>query len=627
MMFQVKNIQGTARIVNYAGLVRGGTQRLIKLEITGIQKDDIIDNLNHYLDGITYGSDELNLIEITDEAYQNKSQRLQEKWKELKIEIYKVRRDGYKNTDIVNLSEEYFTLADQLVSQAEVYSQNCATAIRRIETWIDITILFLVIMMIRESVAAIKVLKANRELNRKVYKDERTGLPNRNQCEELLNDSALITESTCCMMFDLNNLKYVNDNLGHDYGDEMIQRFAEHIRAGIPEKHFVGRYGGDEFIAIVKGCSESQILEMLERISQDIETKNNAVDAAPISYAAGYARSEDFDECTLRILLSKADQNMYVNNRLTKGKAQEVKEKMDKALTQMIQALGMTYTDCFLCNMQTDKYYILKKGNEEILPVNGSTSAVLDFLQKHCVNADEKKEMEEKFNREYIRTHLSEQQQTFTLNCHWKNLDKEYWWQALLMYIDSDEDGNLFHYMLAFHDCSSEREWKFQAQHDGLTGLYNKSTALELMRTMADDEHNCPLTMYVMDFDNFKQVNDKHGHHAGDMALKDLAMILRKHFQNDDIVARFGGDEFFVLTKNLVRTSDAEQRAENLLIDVRTHFYEQYPEDHISLSFGVAYTNHSVLYDKLFYRADEALYDAKKAGRDRYSLICVEDEI
>lgn len=83
MMFQVKNIQGTARIVNYAGLVRGGTQRLIKLEITGIQKDDIIDNLNHYLDGITYGSDELNLIEITDEAYQNKSQRLQEKWKEL----------------------------------------------------------------------------------------------------------------------------------------------------------------------------------------------------------------------------------------------------------------------------------------------------------------------------------------------------------------------------------------------------------------------------------------------------------------------------------------------------------------------------------------------------------------
>lgn len=98
----------------------------------------------------------------------------------------------------------------------------------------------------------------NRILQKKVYLDEATGLPNKNKCEEILEGSdggEEISGVYAVCVFDLNNLRTINNSLGHDKGDEYIRSFAVQLRKAVPEEYFVGRNGGDEFLAILRGLT------------------------------------------------------------------------------------------------------------------------------------------------------------------------------------------------------------------------------------------------------------------------------------------------------------------------------------------------------------------------------------
>ena len=97
--------------------------------------------------------------------------------------------------------------------------------------------------------------------------DLATGLPNKNRCEEIISSHLRITIPTAMFMLDLNDLKVVNDTLGHDMGDLMIMNFARILRQTVPSKYFVGRFGGDEFIVIAEGLSSGE--EADQRMYQD----------------------------------------------------------------------------------------------------------------------------------------------------------------------------------------------------------------------------------------------------------------------------------------------------------------------------------------------------------------------
>ena len=112
MMIQITRLQGTARVINYAGLVRGATQRLVKLEITGSRNDELIKYLDDILSGLRYQDGHYDLVKLHDKEYQDKLQIQIEYWEKLKIEIEAVRSGGYQNTDIVNMSETYLHMAD-----------------------------------------------------------------------------------------------------------------------------------------------------------------------------------------------------------------------------------------------------------------------------------------------------------------------------------------------------------------------------------------------------------------------------------------------------------------------------------------------------------------------------------
>ena len=96
---------------------------------------------------------------------------------------------------------------------------------------------------------------------KKVYLDEATGLPNKNKCEEILNNDTFLEdgETVAVCVFDLNNLRIINNNLGHEKGDEYIRSFAVQLRGAMPAEHFVGRDGGDEFLAVIHGLEREAV--------------------------------------------------------------------------------------------------------------------------------------------------------------------------------------------------------------------------------------------------------------------------------------------------------------------------------------------------------------------------------
>ena len=191
IMALVGKIQGTARVINYAGLVRGETQRMIKLENAGYPQDRMSETIHSYIKGLREGSDELNFVRLDDAEFQDKMKELDDYFQILKEEVSLVREKGYQQTNIIEKSEKFFKICDKAVGRAEVYSQRLASALDRLERIVIVDIAGLLILIGMELIKAVRYAAQNRILQSKVYLDEATGLPNKNKCEELLMQRAV----------------------------------------------------------------------------------------------------------------------------------------------------------------------------------------------------------------------------------------------------------------------------------------------------------------------------------------------------------------------------------------------------------------------------------------------------
>lgn len=158
------------------------------------------------------------------------------------------------------------------------------------------------------------------------------------------------------------------------------------------------------------------------------------------------------------------------------------------------------------------------------------------------------------------------------------------------------------------------------AVRDPLTSLFNRrymeeTLRRELSRSAREDQ---PLSLVMIDIDHFKQLNDTYGHPAGDLVLKELAALLLRHLRSEDIVCRFGGEEFVAILPGAPLLT-AAQRAESW----RLAFQELHIvyEDQVltsTLSMGIAeYPRHGATSEDLLFQADSAMYMAKRAGGNR----------
>jgi diguanylate cyclase (GGDEF)-like protein len=154
------------------------------------------------------------------------------------------------------------------------------------------------------------------------------------------------------------------------------------------------------------------------------------------------------------------------------------------------------------------------------------------------------------------------------------------------------------------------------AHHDPLTGVLNrKGLAEELLRvadTLAD--RFFPLSLVFIDVDHFKRINDQYGHGIGDQVIKDLAAVVKNHIQRDDLLARWGGEEFLLICPH-TKGHEAVVIAERLRQVIATTVWPL--GLHITSSFGVSEVLAGEDLNASMDRADKAMYRAKKNGRDR----------
>lgn len=170
---------------------------------------------------------------------------------------------------------------------------------------------------------------------------------------------------------------------------------------------------------------------------------------------------------------------------------------------------------------------------------------------------------------------------------------------------------------------SNERLYHL-AMHDTLTGVLNARAYYEICdRLIATARRNArPYAVLFVDLDHFKSINDRHGHAAGDVVLKSIAATLRGNIRQSDALGRIGGEEFSIFLPNTSRDA-ALQVAENIRLAIERRCPEIGGEQclRVTASIGVA-GSESAIDDMLTLqqRADQAMYRAKAAGRNRVSL-------
>jgi diguanylate cyclase (GGDEF)-like protein len=161
------------------------------------------------------------------------------------------------------------------------------------------------------------------------------------------------------------------------------------------------------------------------------------------------------------------------------------------------------------------------------------------------------------------------------------------------------------------------------AQVDALTFLLNRRMIVrelqsEILRAM---RYESPFSISLVDIDHFKKINDAYGHLVGDEVLRQVAYQLRDHIRHPDIVGRYGGEEFLILLPN-TKSSAAAEQAERLSKTVRETKVDVFEHSlNITISIGIAQLKNGVdTWETLLKSADNAMYEAKNGGRDRWAV-------
>lgn len=225
--------------------------------------------------------------------------------------------------------------------------------------------------------------------------------------------------------------------------------------------------------------------------------------------------------------------------------------------------------------------------------------------------------------------YTGEREQKELLRATYPGSEDYKWMTCTISLLTEPVSGNpvAFAYVMDVNEETKRKmELKYSSERDPLTGLYNRRNIEEKVEQALkyEDSLSC---LIMMDLDGFKEINDKYGHQEGDAVLKKMARILSGAFRSDDLIARFGGDEFVVFLEHIPNCECASFRAE----EVRRQVYglNMNGEEHIvSISIGIAFSpQDGNTFDLLYKHADEALYLAKGRGKNQIAFYGDEEEM
>lgn len=219
-----------------------------------------------------------------------------------------------------------------------------------------------------------------------------------------------------------------------------------------------------------------------------------------------------------------------------------------------------------------------------------------------------------------------------TVEARVQDAQGRYIWCRFRSTVQYDEAGQPFKAVGVITDIDKEKrmidDLRKRAERDALTGLYNREETEHRIRYHLENRPDEICALFMIDTDNFKQVNDNQGHIFGDAVLSEAAAGMQRLTRRTDVVGRIGGDEFTIFLKSIPSKEVAVKKAEKLISMFRELFQEEKHFIRITCSVGVAfYPEDGVDFQSLYHSADLALYQAKSQGKDQYVLFDSQHEV
>lgn len=247
-------------------------------------------------------------------------------------------------------------------------------------------------------------------------------------------------------------------------------------------------------------------------------------------------------------------------------------------------------------------------------------AAVASFVDPKCEAAD----FYRGFTAKMLRSIYAEGRSSLSFEYQRYLTDSSISWVHNDIRFLTDVDSGHLCVMLSANDISAqkreEEKWIMAAKMDKMTMILNRDTTMDMIRQVLLDNSEKKHALLMLDVDNFKKLNDTLGHQAGDEFLIKLAHTLKDNFRKQDVVGRIGGDEFWVLMRDIESVDQVLQKSRELY-DIVMQLCEGYEKISLSGSMGISfYPQDGRKLDELYEKADKALYEAKRNGKAQVVL-------
>jgi diguanylate cyclase (GGDEF)-like protein len=317
----IRRLRADARAIRCVNNVQGDARRLVVEELMGRPDDSLLSRIDSNIAELLTAEGGNALGVLRDDEFRGALVQVPEHWEGLKERIFLV-REGGRPQELLEEGERYFRLLDRTLSLAETSFE------KRIEHAVGASIAVNAIFILFALVSSGYFIrsaasKSKTEALRKIiYVDPLTRMNNRASCEQRIN--ALATSpprgSVAAVMFDMNNIKIVNDFLGYKSGDLLISDFADILMSAAADYGFVGRYGGDEFLALLQDTDELRVQAFLADIDRRVAAYNamHLNEIEKIRFAVGYAISS-LKDTHIAEVVHGADRQMFAHKRRLKG--------------------------------------------------------------------------------------------------------------------------------------------------------------------------------------------------------------------------------------------------------------------------------------------------------------------
>lgn len=465
-------------------------------------------------------------------------------------------------------------------------------------------------------------------LHKIANKDMLTDAMNRNAYErtiQKLDEQTLQLQKTGVVLFDLDNLKVINDNFGHEKGDEALRLCYNCICQIFNERENCFRIGGDEFAYVYHSDEKELIADRIKRLDKLLEEAAKKV-SYPLSVSAGYAYYLPDSDSAFKDIAKRSDIMLYRHKRrkklnrasreqtapyMEKNRDEAVREKeyqeiMPEELCKVIDLISPSTDDyLYLIDFRTDFYYIAPQAMERFCIGKNAFHNVMECHREFVYGPDYP------LLKAEFKDLLSTDRSIHNMEYRWLDPKREPIWINCRGYVVRDENMKPLYMVGCINEIGA------QQKADNVSGLLGETGLREYLKKLKPPFENGYLIR--LGLDHFKEINENLGWEYGDQVLRETAVCISGCMSENQTVYRLFSDEFMILDLS----SRSVKEVKKLYDKVRESVNQFIRDNEYAVMFTVSggilplHAIEEMGYSAAMKLTDFSLNEAKKLGRNR----------